>query len=759
MENRERYALEVQGIVQGVGFRPYVYTLAIAHHLTGWVLNSGTGVSIEIEGTASECSAFLADLRNKVPELARIDNIDIQKIAITNEDSFVILPSRDGKRTTLIPPDMSICEACLAEIRDKNNRRYRYPFTNCTNCGPRFTIIKDLPYDRHNTSMAEFVLCDACQKEFFDPLDRRFHDQPNCCSECGPKLSYYDRDGNPISGDPLQNAKADINRGKVIAVKGIGGYHLVCDALNSDAVELLRQRKLRQNKPFAVMFADLDTLKRYCDCTPKEQELLTSQRRPIVLLAKKDGGLQVAEAVAPANKHLGTMLPYTPIHYLLMEGFEVLVMTSANYSDEPIIYNGENADKLAALVDARLEHNREILHRCDDSVIYCTEDGQSIFIRRSRGFVPEAISINGCRHSILAVGAEQKNTFCLTKDNKAFISQHIGDLDNHLAYSGYQKEIAFFGKLFDSQPDYIAHDMHPQYLSTQYAHDAYPQLPKIPVQHHHAHLASVLAEHCCAEKAIGLIYDGTGYGTDGKLWGGEVLVGDSYSFQRAAHLLYAPLPGGEKAIKEPWRTALGCLSMIYDTDTIEKIAPTGLLAHNWQVLLQAASSGFNAPFTSGMGRLFDAVAALSGIGRIVDYDGQAAIALEQLLDRTEKGSYDISITAEDDGYLLDWREMLTQILTDIHNKTDVGVISARFHRAICNISLDICLRLRDETGINIVALSGGCWQNLFLINNVKKQLAENGFKVLINSRVPINDGGISYGQAAVAAAQIEKGDW
>lgn len=759
MREKERYALKVQGIVQGVGFRPFIYTLAAQHHLSGWVLNSGLGVVIEIEGSPSDCAGFLADLPIKAPALSRIDNMDMQQIEPKDEDSFVILPSLNSPKNTLIPPDMSVCEACLADLRDSANRRYRHPFTNCTNCGPRFTIISDLPYDRHNTSMVDFPLCATCEKEFFDPCDRRFHDQPNCCPKCGPQLAYYDNKGTPIAGDPLDNAKADIKRGKIIAVKGLGGYHLVCDALNNEAVATLRSRKLRQNKPFAVMFADMATVKQYCVCHHQEEELLVSQRRPIVLLAKSKAGKQVAAAVAPNNKRLGVMLPYTPLHYLLMKEYPALVMTSANYSDEPIIYREEDSDKLSGLVDAYLTHNRKILHRCDDSVMACTDDGQSFFMRRSRGFVPEPIEIAGCKSNILAVGAEQKNTFCLTRGSQAFMSQHIGDLDNWAAYAGYQQEIAFFEKIFACSPKYLAHDLHHQYLSTHYAHEEYPQLPQIAVQHHHAHLASVLAEHQVEGPAIGLIYDGTGYGTDGHLWGGEILVGDCYDYRRAGHLLYAPLPGGAQAIHEPWRTALGYLSELAAGDAIEQIAPPGLLGANWPVVMQAIAARINTPLTSGMGRLFDAVAALVGIGRVVDYEGQAAIDLEQALACTADGAYAMRIIMEEGEYLLDWREMLEQILADIRKRVDKSIIAARFHRSIINVSQDICLRLREESGINTVVLSGGCWQNIFLLNNTLQGLKQHGFAVLLNSLIPLNDGGIAYGQAAVAAAKIAKGDF
>lgn len=756
MQKIERYALDVTGVVQGVGFRPYIYNLALKHKLSGWVLNSGEGVSLEIEGSSDDCKAFLAEVKLLAPELARIDNITINQINVLFESDFVILPSRNGHKTTLIPPDMGICHDCLADLFNKTNRRYRYPFTNCTNCGPRFTIVKDLPYDRHNTAMAKFPLCPDCEREFVTPLDRRFQDQPNCCPNCGPRLIYRE-EGKVACGDPITQAKFAIRAGKIIAVKGIGGYHLVCDALNENAVAELRRRKLRQNKPFAVMMDSINTVKQYCDCTDYEERLLTSQRRPIVLLAKKNGTRQVASQVAPGNQRLGVMLPYTPLHYLLTEDTKVLVMTSANYSDEPIIYNDQEQEKLTALVDAILDHDREILHRCDDSVLACPVEGQHIFIRRSRGFVPEPLTIADCQSNILALGAQQKNTFCLTRGNEAFISQHIGDLDDLSAYLGYQQEIDFFVNLFDCSPDYLAHDIHPQYLSTKYAREFPQKLPLIAVQHHHAHLASVLAEHNHQNLAIGLIYDGTGYGEDGNLWGGEILLGDRCGYQRVAHLLEAPLPGGEQAIKEPWRAAAGYLSLSYAGDDISQIAPTGLLTDSWPLVRQAMRAGFNTPLTSAMGRLFDAVAALLDLGRKVDYDGQAAVALEQVAAKEEEFAYEMPIINRTNEYILDWRQTIRDIISDLNCSTAIDIIAARFHNTIVKTSVDICCRLRDERNINTVALSGGCWQNFILLTRAQQQLHEAGFNVLVNSAVPINDGGIAYGQAAVAAAKINKG--
>ncbi len=756
---QSRYRITVNGIVQGVGFRPFMYKLAKRYQLAGWVANATNGVIVEIEGSDEACQQLIDNIEKQAPELARIDKVTAQKIIPQNEKNFTIKESLPGERKTLISPDMGICEQCYADICDPNNRRYGYAFTNCTSCGPRFSIIKDLPYDRALTTMAAFRQCRKCQAEFDNPLDRRFHAQPNACADCGPQLSYWDAAGNALPGDALAQAKADIAAGKIIAVKGIGGYHLVCDALNQFAVATLRQRKHRYDKPFAVMMADLDTVREYCHCSPEEEQLLTSQRRPIVLLTKKDSAAKIADQVAPENSRLGVMLPYTPLHYLICSGFDVLVMTSANLSDEPIVYDDqEMSARLSTITDAVLTHNRPIFRRCDDSVMVSSRYGP-LFLRRSRGFAPEPITIADCGQNVLAVGAEQKNTFCLTRQDEAIISQHIGELDNHGTYQSYQQEIAYFIKMFDAKPQVIAYDMHPNYLSSHYALAQDSSLLKIPVQHHHAHFASVLAEHKIEEPALALIYDGTGFGLDNSLWGGEVLLGDMCSFERKAHLLPLALPGGEQAIHQPWRQAMSVLVAAFGPDKLSEHAPPGLLKQGWQTLLQAMLAGINAPLSSGMGRLFDAVTALLGIGEYVNYEGQAAVALEQAIVADAEGkAYSFAINKEQSAYLIDWRHLIKQVVDDMASGVDKGIIAGRFHRAVVVMSLQIALLLREETGINIVAFSGGCWQNIYLLNNTYQSLQAAGFKVYFNQKVPINDGGIAYGQAAVAAAKISKGE-
>lgn len=750
----QRWAIEVTGIVQGVGYRPFVYKLAVFYHLTGWVYNHSAGVSIEVEGAEEDCRQFLQHLESDAPAIAAVETVTARRVEPVGSAVFEIRESEVRSRTTLVSPDMGICEDCLADLRDPANRRYRYAFTNCTNCGPRFTIIRDLPYDRPQTTMAQFAMCEPCLHEYHDPLDRRFHAQPNACADCGPQLTFWDAAGNPVAGEPLALAHGYLDEGKILAVKGLGGYHLVCDAANAAAVEALRSRKYRWDKPFAVMAPDLAAAERYCSVTEEEAALLTSQRRPIVLLRKKEPCM-LPEQLAPGNGRLGVMLPYTPLHYLLMEGHDLLVMTSGNRSDEPILYEDEHvAEGLKGIADGFLTHNRPIFRRCDDSVMFCAA-GAPRFIRRARGFAPQPVPLQDGGVPVLAVGGEQKNTFCLTRGEEAFLSQHIGDLENEPTLQSFTREITYFEKMFQSTPHLLAYDMHPEYLSTKYALKSSTR--GVAVQHHHAHLASVLAEHgCCDTPAIGFIYDGTGYGTDGTLWGGEVLVGDCAAFTRCAALRPLQLPGGAKAIREPWRVALSLLQQTYGQDAVSEHAPAGLLRDGWQILLQAMQAGINAPTSSGMGRLFDGIAALLDLGRTVNYEGQAAIALEQVMEPAE-GSYPYSLEETDGFTQVDWRPTVRAVLLEQQQGIPAGCIAARFHQTVVTFSLDIAERIRQKQGLSTVVFSGGCWQNIFLLEQAQKQFKAAGFTVLLNQNVPANDGGLSYGQAAVAATQYRKG--
>lgn len=755
---RVRYAVTVKGIVQGVGFRPFVYGLAVHGGLGGWVLNHAAGVSLEIEGEQEDCAAFLASLREDAPALAVVDEVQAARIAVRHEYGFTIRESRGGSRDTLISPDMGVCDDCLADLRDPQNRRFGYAFTNCTNCGPRFTIIESLPYDRPNTTMRDFPLCADCAREYHDPLDRRFHAQPNACPVCGPQLRFLDASGAVLPGAPLALAKRALLDGGIVAVKGVGGYHLVCDATNDAAVGSLRSRKYRWDKPFAVMLPDLAAARQYCLIEAGEAELLSAQRRPIVLLRKRADGLRLAEAVAPRNPRLGVMLPYTPLHYLLIEEMPPLVMTSGNVSDEPIVYeDAEAVSRLSGIAGCFLTHDRAIFRRCDDSVaVYAA--GAPRLLRRSRGYAPQPIPLWDSGKSILACGGEQKNTFCLTRRDKAFLSQHIGDLDNRATLESYRREIGYFQEMFSVVPAVVAYDAHPEYLSTRFAREYPGNAVRLAVQHHHAHLASVLAEHDEPGQAIGLIFDGTGYGADGMLWGGEALCGDCVGFRRAAHLLPLALPGGEQAIREPWRAAMSCLAAAYDAETLAESAPPGLLRPGWQTLWQATARGVNAPLSTGMGRLFDAVAALAGIGRAVNYEGQAAVELEQAIGRPGADAYAFAIMPGADGALtLDWRPVIRAVVEDLRAGAAAGEIALRFHNAVVALAVAVCRRLREETGLAVAALSGGCWQNVYLLEHTVAALRDAGFRVLLNEAAPANDGGLAYGQAAVAAAKIRKG--
>jgi len=747
MKQLVRYSLTIRGIVQGVGFRPFMFRLAKSHSVCGYVKNTSEGVYAEIEGEKADCNKFIDELEHHPPALAQIKSIQIQAQRPRGDKDFIISKSSYGVRNVLISPDIGICDACKADIEDKNNRRYRYAFTNCTNCGPRFTIIRDIPYDRKNTTMAEFIQCPDCRHEYEDPYDRRFHAQPNACPACGPKLSFY-IGGELRRGDPYALFSEYINKGMIVAVKGIGGYHLACDAKNEDAVARLRERKIRYDKPFALMMRDIDTVRRFCQVDKEEEAALTCARKPIVLLKKKED-CTIAESAAPNNNRLGVMLPYTPLHCILMQNFDALILTSANLSDRPMIYDDHEAmSKLFNIADAVLTHNRQIFRRMDDSV--CVEiSGKLRMIRRARGYAPEPLKLKNNKSVILALGSQQKNTFCLAKGEDAFLSGHIGDLDDMDTIRAYESEIQSFMRIFEAKPDIIACDMHPDYVSTRYADRFRSMLPVYEIQHHHAHFASVLVEHGIEDNAIGLILDGTGYGTDGTLWGGEVLWGNTGTSERIGHMLYAPLLGGEAAIREPWRMALAMIYVACGKDTaLGYFVEYGDKA---EILLHAYERNINSPQTSGAGRLFDAVAALAGIRTHITYEGQAAIELEQVIDDSADGSYGIDIVQKPGMMVFDWRQLIFDIVRDIRNGCSTGKISARFHRAMVQMIVDAAELAKKRYCSNIVALSGGCFQNAYILSNAVEKLEKHGFIVYSNEIVPTNDGGIAYGQAAAAA--------
>ncbi|MBA4375006.1 MAG: carbamoyltransferase HypF [Anaerolinea sp.] len=753
--------ISVTGIVQGVGFRPFVFTLATNHHLSGTVWNTSKGVEIEVFGSTPDIDLFYKELREQPPALARIDKITADSIPFKQINNFTINSSQVEQGQFLpISPDMSICPDCRRELFDPANRRYRYPFINCTNCGPRFSIIKDTPYDRTMTTMARFPLCPACKAEYDNPLDRRFHAQPVACHECGPRISFETKNEGIFCDErALRIAKEYIKQGKIIALKGLGGYHLVCNAENSHAVQQLRERKKRSDRPFALMAFDKSVIRKYCQINETEASELESPQHPIVLLRKNDD-CSLPVNIAPSQNHLGFMLPYTPLHLLLLEpekGFpEVLVMTSGNMSDEPIAYEDDDArQRLSLVADGFLLHNRPIHMRVDDSVIRVFEN-QPYFIRRSRGYAPNPILINFEMAEILACGAELKNTFCLSRSNYAFLSHHIGDLENYETLDSFERSIDHYQRLFRINPRLIASDIHPDYLSTKYAiaRSTQESIPLLHVQHHHAHLAACLIDnnYYLKESVIGLIFDGTGYGTDGNIWGGEVLIGSCFSYQRRFHLAETPLPGGDTSIRNPARIALAQL-FASSIDWSADLPPVQTFSQQEQSVIRSQIvNRINTPLTTSMGRLFDAVASLIGVRQIATYEGQAAIELENLYDKFEVGFYQLPIESG----IIHTAELFNQIIYDLRAGVARSVISSRFHNGLSEMCLAVCKVIKTETGIETVALSGGVWQNTTLLQKTLQSLKENGFRVLIHHQIPANDGGISLGQLMVAATTFDQ---
>jgi hydrogenase maturation protein HypF len=763
MNQRVRTAVRVEGVVQGVGFRPFVYSLATSLGLGGLVGNDSGGVFAEVEGDPAAVDEFLASLARNPPPLARIERITTAAMRPDGTASFSIAPSEAAtQRRTLVSADTATCEDCLAELADRGDRRFGYPFINCTNCGPRFTIVRDVPYDRPRTTMAPFAMCDLCAAEYHDPGDRRFHAQPTCCPACGPALALVDPAGTVLSGGPLAAAADLLRQGKVLAVKGLGGYHLAVDASSEAAAAALRARKHREDKPFAVMVADVAAARRLCEVDETAAGLLASGRRPIVLLPRLPGG-GLAGAVAPGNRQLGLMLPYTPLHHLLLAAVaRPMVLTSGNTSDEPIVYrDGEVAERLGGIADAFLTHDRAIEVRTDDSVVRAFR-GREAVLRRSRGYVPEPLGVaTRFTRPVLACGAELKSTFCLARENHAFVSQHIGDLENAETLRSFTEGIDHFRRLFDITPEVVAHDLHPDYLSTKYAMDlAEGGVPAaaglagvelVGVQHHHAHIASCLADNRAEGPVIGVAFDGTGYGTDGTIWGGEFLVADLAGFERAGHFAPVPMPGGAAAIRQPWRMAAAYLDAAYPGDPPDGLDVAARNQRLWPGVLQIARHGVNSPLTSSAGRLFDAVAAILGVRDTINYEGQAAVELEQLADPAERGAYRASVGA---GYpfWISGHELVRAVAEDVAAGAAPGTVAARFHNGVARLILQCCVQLRERHSLSTVALSGGVFQNLLLLHAAVSRLEEHGFGVLVHSRVPCNDGGISLGQAVVAAA-------
>lgn len=820
--------ISVTGVVQGVGFRPFVYGLAMRLGLCGWVCNTSGGVEIEVQGQKSKVESFIHSLAIEAPPLAKIDSITVQAESPDIEYStFDIRPSTYtiGEYQP-ISPDTALCPDCERELFDPNNRRYLHPFINCTNCGPRFTIIKDIPYDRPNTTMADFPLCDLCRAEYDNPLDRRFHAQPVACPQCGPFVELRKAGiGKRESGvENLSNkflittpesqistieyrtsailkTRRLLREGHIIAIKGLGGFHLACDASNLLAVEELRLRKGRVGKPFALMASDLETIKSICKVNNGERDLLTSHVKPIVLLTKKtlkiSETFRVCDAIAPNMDTLGVMLPYTPLHYLLINQTDpvlmkepvppVLIMTSANFSEEPIATDNLDAlQRLSSLADAFLLHNRDIHIRSDDSVVKIDHRPQTIdhikkatvnrpssmvFLRRSRGYAPYPIHLLFEVKPTLALGGELKNTFCLARDRYAFLSHHIGDMENAETYESFEQGIQHLSHIFRVQPEILAHDLHPNYFTTQYAKRSDNQ--QVGVQHHHAHIASCMADNGLDNRQlIGLSFDGTGYGTDGAIWGGEVLLASYTDFERFAHLEYLPLPGSDSAIRHPWRIAVGYAHALnIEPDNLPFLKNIDKQAI--EIVKQQVDKKLNAPLTSSMGRLFDAVASLIGVRTDITYEAQAAIEMEVLskpfVSSAKAYPYFIEVchsgTAEQQksllqtktetlrnaqGDMIRLKELLNSIIEDVRGKESAGMIGARFHKTIAEIAVDISKRVRTKINLNEVALSGGVWQNQILLNLVRDGLEQEGFVVYFHKQVPTNDGGLALGQAVVA---------
>jgi hydrogenase maturation protein HypF len=751
-----RVSVRVDGTVQGVGYRPFVYRLADELGIAGWVLNDERGVLVEAEGPAEAVAAFVQRLSSDAPPLAGVSGVSAEDVPPTGEAGFEIVASeRGGAATAPVTPDSATCDECLAELADPSDRRHRYPFLNCTNCGPRFTIVRGIPYDRPQTTMAGFEMCAACQAEYDDPLDRRFHAQPNACPVCGPKVRLLERGGARVeSDDDVRAAADDLLEGRILAIKGLGGYHLACRADSEEAVGTLRARKRREGRPFALLVADLEAARELVELGPAEEALLTSRERPIVLATRK-AGAAVAESVAPAVPELGIMLPYTPLHHLLATDTGVpLVMTSGNVSDEPIAFLDEDLERLEGIADRFLVHDRPIATRTDDSVVRVVREGP-LMLRRSRGYVPARLELPIASPSpLLGAGAEQKNAFCLASDTRAWPSHHIGDIKNFETLQSLRDGVAHFERLFEVTPEVVAHDLHPDYLSTRYAQEREEEgLVLHGVQHHHAHLAATLAEHGETGPAVGAIYDGTGYGTDGTIWGGELLVGGLESYERVGRLVTAKMPGGERAIAEPWRMACSWL-----TQMRAPLPPAfeDIEQPRWNMVARMSMTGMGSPTTSSAGRLFDAVAALCGIRLEVTYEGQAAIEFEALADPAGGEPYPFPMEAKE-MIVLNPRPTLMAILADIRSGTPVPTISARFHQTMAQATAEACVIAAERAEVGIVVLSGGVFQNRLLMRLTATALEDAGLRVLTPRLLPPNDGQIAYGQVAVVAAQLAAG--
>ena len=747
--------IRLHGVVQGVGFRPFVYRIATRHGVCGTVRNTAGGVEVDVEGAPGALSGFLDDLVAERPPLARIDEIEISDAEPRGVAGFTIDPSRDGEGLLPVAPDVATCPACVREVLDPADRRFGYPFTNCTDCGPRFTIVRAIPYDRANTTMASFPMCAACRAEYADPANRRFHAQPNACPSCGPRLQLVDGRGKPLAGEPLAQTRRLLAAGHIVALKGIGGFHLACDARDEAAVRRLRARKRRDAKPFALMARDPDAVRSLGMASEAEMRLLQSPARPIVILAARpDSG--IAPGVAEGLSTLGVMLPYAPVHHLLWSDGtcpDALVVTSGNRSEEPIATDDADAvARLGSLADALLMHDRPIHTRCDDSVTRVAGDGE-LPIRRARGYAPFPVRLRAVTRPLLACGAELKNTVCLASGRYAFLSPHIGDLQNYDTYASYTGTIDHLRALLRIRPEAVAHDLHPGYLSTRYATGLDDALPRVAVQHHHAHVAACMAEHGLDGSVIGVAFDGTGYGVDGRMWGGEFFVADYGRADRVAHLAYVPMPGGDLAVREPFRMALAHLHHAFGGWDPELAPVKAATEGERRIIARQIERGVNALPTSSIGRLFDAVASLLGVRHRARYEAQAAIELEALAAPGNHGHYPVEL-AGGEPVVVDPAPLIRGIVRDLALRIPVPIIAARVHLTVASMIVTVAERVRDRTGLHRVVLSGGVFQNVSLLQRAGPLLARSGFTVFSHHIVPPNDGGIALGQAVVAHARL-----
>lgn len=764
---KTRTKIVVKGIVQGVGFRPFVYGLATSLNLKGFVLNSSHGVTIEIEGNGT--GTFVERLKSDAPPLSKIMSVDVAELPYYGYKDFTIKESRDEGSFTLISADVSVCNDCHNEMLDKKDRRYLYPFINCTNCGPRYTITKWVPYDRPNTTMTVFKMCPDCDREYHDPLNRRFHAQPNACAVCGPhvKLKTASKELVVDTKIPIKETIRLLKQGVIVGVKGLGGFHIACDASNRAAVEKLRIKKRKSNKPFALMAPDIDTVKKFCEVSSEEEDVLNSNRRPIVLLSKKDSVLP--EAISPKNLYIGFMLPYTPLHYLLfyhpaggeLPNFDALVMTSGNISEEPIVIdNDEATEKLSGIAEAFLVHNRDIFMRVDDTVVKVMKNEPILsFIRRSRGFVPDPIPLHDDGPDVLGVGADIKNIFTLTKGSFAIPSQHIGDMENYETLQFFEESLANLRQVYRVDPIALGYDLHPMYLSTQWALRQ-ENIKKLGIQHHYAHTASVMAERGLKQKVIGVSFDGTGYGTDGNLWGGEFLIADLEGFHRAGHLTYIPLPGGENAVKEPWRIAVSYMRDSFKDRTPEYLKKLGFVGKYGEKkidnIFQILDNRQFSPLASGIGRLFDAVSALIGVCDRNTFEGEAAIALEAITYSDLKTAYTFDLQ-NGEALKVDFTHTISAIIDDMLKGEDKGLISTKFHNTIIKVIRKVVKQLADIYGVNDVVLCGGVFQNMYILERSIETLKSMKFSVHIHDKVPTNDAGISLGQAYIVRERLKRG--